>query len=239
MVNSVKAPWWVYLITQQHHNAILLNRFDIRIFFQTLKCRVIKHSGKAIHRSCVHRQNLRTSCGLCGCKRARCNIIFQRDDVLIIDWHTHQVGKIWAEQATRFVDTQHAIEFNQQHIFVFTQANYVSVVEFGNKALDSRRIHIADRITKTCFFSNFAIEVDAIFKNHDVITGCGYSRSWRRLNRSKYKWCKQRDDHQRSSAAQNHCCRYAHTVQYRLNPSILENHSRFTVSVGSCTLLCP
>ena len=218
MVNSVKAPGWVYLISLQHHNAILFYRFDIRIFRQTLECRCVKYCCKTIDCICIHRQNLRTRCGFGRCKSTRSHIVFQRHDVLISNWHTHQVGKIRAKRTARFVDTQCAVEFNKQNVFVIAQAHHVSVFKFNNKAIDSRRIHITDRITQACFFGNFAIQIDAIFEQHDVVACWRNGQGWSWFDRRKHQWCKQRNDHQGPNTALSHHSCHAHTSQYRLNP---------------------
>ena len=88
---------------------------------------------------------------------------------MISNWHTHQIGKIRAKHIARFVDTEYLVKFNKQYVFVVAQARHVSVVKFSDKAIDHRRIHIANRVTQACFFGNFAIQIDTVFQDDDVV----------------------------------------------------------------------
>ena len=91
LIDSVKTPRWIELVTLQHHKRVLFDCNYICVFLQAQQVVVRQLGHKPIERVAEHRQNLRTACLLLGCKCSCNNIVAKRDDVLPSDWHTYEI----------------------------------------------------------------------------------------------------------------------------------------------------
>ena len=91
LIDSIESPRWVDLVALQHHERVLFDCNNIRVFLQTQQFVVGQLGNKPIERVAEHRQNLRPTCFLLGCKCACNNTAAKRDDVLPGNWYTCKV----------------------------------------------------------------------------------------------------------------------------------------------------